>query len=166
MPGYGHFSLKPQLLLLELIVLNFDELSVFTNLKRAANTFYRSKGEQEPFNIDDAYTGSGGVVRVKPDEYYGKGFATAAGNYLERRKQAVNADEILRALETGGFDFDAAGWKDVAGRGRTVAASLAKNTAIFHRLPSGTFGLKKWYGDAIEKKKAKKADAPLEDAEG
>lgn len=136
-----------------------------TNLKRAANTFYRSKGEQEPFNLDDADTGSGGIVRIKPDEFYGRGFATAAGSYLERRKQAVNAEEILRALEAGGFDFDAAGWKDVAGRGRTVAASLAKNTAIFHRLPSGTFGLRKWYGDAIEKKKAKKNGAVEEEKE-
>jgi hypothetical protein len=139
-----------------------------TNLKRAANTFYKSKGEPEPFIIDDSDAGGAGVVRIRPDEYYGKGFATAAGNYLERRKQAVSADEILRALESGGFDFEAAGWKDVAGRGRTVAASLAKNTAIFHRLPSGTFGLKKWYGDAIEKKKAKKAETTngANDADG
>jgi hypothetical protein len=133
------------------------------NLKKAANTFYRSKGEPEPFTIDDPESATGGVVRVRPDEFYGKGFATAAGNYLERRKQAITADEVLRALEQGGFDFDALGWKE-ENRSRTVAMSLAKNTAIFHRLPSGTFGLKKWYGEAIEKKRARKSNGETEQA--
>lgn len=41
--------------------------------------------------------------------------------------------------------------------------SLSKNTAIFHRLPNGMFGLKKWYGEAIEKKKSKKSEAEGED---
>lgn len=129
------------------------------NQKRAANTFFREKGDPEPFVIDDPDATAGPSLRIKADEYYGKGFATAAGDYMERRKTAVTHEEVLRALEQGGFDFDAAGWKDVAGRGRTIAMSLAKNTAIFHRLPSGTFGLKKWYGTAIEKKKAKKGEA-------
>ena len=40
-----------------------------------------------------------------------------------------------------------------------------RHTAIFHRLPSGSFGLKKWYGEAIEKKKGKKADATGNDAD-
>ena len=129
------------------------------NQKRAANTFFRGKGEAEPFVIEDPDAAVGAALRIKADEYYGKGFATAAGNYMERRKTAVTHDEVLRALEQGGFDFDAAGWKDVSGRGRTVAMSLAKNTAIFHRLPNGMFGLRKWYGDAIDKKKSKKGDA-------
>ena len=127
------------------------------NQKRAANTFYRAKNEPEPFVIDDP-DATAGTLRIRPDEYYGKGFATAAGNYLERRKQAVTAEEMLKALEQGGFDFNAIGWKE-ENRARTVAMSLSKNTAIFHRLPSGTFGLKKWYGEAIEKKKSKKAEA-------
>lgn len=79
------------------------------------------------------------------------------GNCVVRtRKVAVTHDEVLKALEQGGFDFDALGWKK-DNRARTVAMSLAKNTAIFHRLPNGMFGLKKWYEEAIAKK-AKKAE--------
>ena len=122
------------------------------NQKRAANTFFRERNEPEPFAIDDPDAGA--FLRIRPDEDYGKGFATAAGNYMERRKVAVTHDEVLRSLEQGGFDFEAIGWKK-ENRSRTVAMSLAKNTAIFHRLPNGMFGLRKWYKEAIEKKKAK-----------
>ena len=128
------------------------------NQKKAANTFFRGKGLPEPFVIDDPDASVGTNLRIRPDEYYGKGFATAAGNYMERRNHAVSHEDVLKALEQGGFDFDAIGWKD-ENRARTVAMSLAKNTAIFHRLPNGLFGLKKWYGDAIDKKKAKKGEA-------
>lgn len=131
--------------------------SELDNQKKAANTFFRGKGLAEPFVIDDPDAAVGATLRIRPDEYYGKGFATAAGNYVERRKSAVTHEEVLRALEQGGFDFDAINWKP-DNRARTVAMSLAKNTAIFHRLPNGMFGLKKWYGDAIDKKKARKAD--------
>jgi hypothetical protein len=130
------------------------------NLKRAANTFYRSKELPPPFpdaDGDEAATVSG-PLRVRADEFYGKGFATAARLYLEKRKQAVPGEEIFRALESGGFDFAAVGWQE-GGRLRSVAMSLAKNTAIFHRLPNGMFGLKDWYPEAIERKgKGKKND--------
>ena len=129
------------------------------NQKKAANTFFRDRGLDEPFTVeeDEATT-----ARVRPDEYYGKGFATAAGDVMARRKQAITHEEVLRALTAGGFDFDALGWKE-ENRARTVAMSLAKNTAIFHRLPNGMFGLKKWYGDAIDKKKARKEEAAGKD---
>jgi hypothetical protein len=134
------------------------------NQKKAANTFFRDRGLPEPFVIEDAEAASG--TKVRPDEYYGKGFATAAANVMERRKQAITHEEVLRVLELGGFDFEAIGWKD-ENRARTVAMSLAKNTAIFHRLPNGMFGLKKWYGGAIEKKKARGREASRDgEAEG
>jgi hypothetical protein len=43
------------------------------------------------------------------------------------------------------------GWKD-ENRARTVAMSMAKNTAQFHRLPNGLFGLVEFYPDVIERK--------------
>lgn len=128
------------------------------NQKRAANTFFRERNEPEPFLVDDPDAAIGAALRIRPDEYYGKGFATAAGAYLERRKQAVIAEDVLRALEQGGFDFDAIGWRK-ENRLRTVAMSLAKNTAIFHRLPNGMFGLRKWYEDAIEKKRTRRSES-------
>ena len=129
-------------------------------LKRAANTFHRTKELPVPYpDADgDQPAGAGPGVRLRPDQYYGKPFAAAARDFLERRKQASSADEVLRALEDGGFDFEAVGWKD-DNRSRTVAMSMAKNTPVFHRLPNGLFGLSEWYPDAIERKKGKKDDA-------
>ena len=49
--------------------------------------------------------------------------------YLERRRQAVPAEEIMRGLEQGSFDFDAQGWAK-EDRLRLLALSLSKNTAI------------------------------------
>ncbi len=81
-----------------------------------------------------------------------KPLATAAQEYLERRKQACPAEDIMRGLEQGGFDFDVLGWKDEKHRLRNVAISLAKNTQKFHKLPNNTFGLIAWYDPAVIKR--------------
>jgi hypothetical protein len=91
---------------------------------------------------------------IRSDQFYGKPLASAASEYLERRKRALSAEEILKALEEGGFDFDAQGWKD-KDRLRLLASSLAKNTAKFHRLPNGSYGLLSWYDQAMLKRAAK-----------
>src|SRR5689334_4560386 len=52
------------------------------------------------------------VGAMRPDQFYGKPLASAAGEYLERRKQACPAEEIMRGLEQGGFDFENTGWKE------------------------------------------------------
>lgn len=79
--------------------------------------------------------------------------------YLERDKQAHPAEDILRALEQGGFDFRALDWGE-NDRGRILAISLAKNNVTFHKLPNNTFGLRSWYDDTILKRAEKKASAP------
>jgi len=92
------------------------------------------------------------VGPMRPDQFYGKPLATAAQEYLERRKQACPAEDIMRGLEQGGFDFDVLGWKDEKHRLRNVAISLAKNTQKFHKLPNNTFGLIAWYDPAVIKR--------------
>ena len=87
----------------------------------------------------------------RPDLYYGKPFATAAQEYLERRKQACSADDITTALEQGGFDFKTLAWKDKKNWPRLTAISLAKNNQKFHKLPNGTFGLLSWYPDVAKR---------------
>jgi hypothetical protein len=126
------------------------------NMKRAANTWFRGEGEEPPYPDADEAT-AGGPHRMRADLFYGKPFAQAAKTYLQMRKQAVPAEEVVRALEQGGFDFEGAGWKG-EDRLRIVSMSMAKNTAQFHRLPSGTYGLPEWYEEAITKKKAAKKD--------
>lgn len=96
------------------------------------------------------------VGAIRPDQYYGKPLAAAAGEYLERRKQACPAEEIMKGLEQGGFDFDATGWKQ-KDQLRMLAISLAKNNTKFHKLPNNTFGLLAWYDQAVLNKKPKEA---------
>jgi hypothetical protein len=70
------------------------------------------------------------------------------------------ADEILKGLEEGGFDFEPLGWKE-KDRLRSLSISLAKNTAIFHRLPNnGAFGLLAWYPE-VAKRKAEAEKVPV-----
>jgi hypothetical protein len=117
--------------------------------KRMINALRQRTG-QEPL-FPDAAVEQLGVGPLRPDQYYGKPLATAAQEYLERRKQACAADEILKGLEQGSFDFDALGWKE--NRVRSLAMSLAKNTKAFHRLPNGFFGLVSWYDEKTIRRK-------------
>ena len=94
------------------------------------------------------------VGAIRPDQYYGKPLASAAGEYLDRRKQACPAEEIMRGLEQGGFDFESTGWKE-KDRFRMLAMSLAKNNSKFHKLPNNTFGLLSWYDQAVIAKRTK-----------
>lgn len=129
-----------------------DALQVAINKKKQAiNAMYDSMGEQPPYEIEGESPIS---LTIRPDQFYGKGFATAASSYLKIKKQACSAQEIMDGLVRGGFDFP---WKD-EDQLRNVAISLAKNTQVFHKLPNGTFGLLEWYPDLKKKKQAKPDD--------
>src|SRR6185312_14552243 len=105
-----------------------QQLEDVADTKKMINSLRRRNGE-EPLYTDVTVEQAG---TVRPDQYYGKPFAAAAQEYLERRKQATSAEDIMRGLEKGGFDFDAVGWKE-KDRLRNVAISLAKNTQKFHK---------------------------------
>jgi hypothetical protein len=122
--------------------------------KRMINSLRASMGEPPIFGdvaVEHIGAGSG-----RPDEFYGQPLSTCVRLYLERRRQACAASEILTGLQQGGFDFDAAGWKE-KDRLRILAVTLAKNTKTFHRLPNNTFGLVSWY-DAKTLAAAKRSD--------
>lgn len=137
-----------------------SHLDEVVELKRAANAI--CKITNNPPLYPDADVDHGGVAPTRADAYYGKQFSTAAREYLDYRKRACSSEEILNGLEKGGFDFDALGWKGEH-RLRSVAMSLAKNTAMFRRLPNGTFGLNAWYQDApAPKRRGKKSDTSQE----
>ena len=126
--------------------------------KRTINMLLKMSGQQPLYTETD--NESSGAVRA--DQFYGKGLATSAAEYLAQRKQACQPEEILKALETGGFDFDVMGWQP-GDRLRSLAISLAKNTGTsgkFHRLKNGTFGLRSWYDEDFLKKVAAGADTP------
>ena len=97
---------------------------------------------------------------VRPDQFYGRGLTTCAAEYLAMRKQACQPAEILRALESGGFDFDMLPWAKTD-RLRSFSISLAKNTGSagkFHKLKNGSFGLRSSYDEDFLKKAAAAGD--------
>ena len=100
---------------------------------------------------------------IRPDQYYGKPFATAVREYLESVDSACVARQIIEGLTEGGFDFKAQGWEE-GSLLRTVSMMLGKNNKTFHRLPNNTYGLLRWYPE-IEKrnKKAKKQEIMAEE---
>ena len=116
--------------------------------KKLINMLHKSMGQAEPFADPSE---SSGIIR--PDQFYGKQFATAASEYLEMRKQACQPDEILKGLAEGGFDFDVMGWRETD-RLRSLSISLAKNNVKFHRLKNGSFGLRSWYDEDFLKRSA------------
>src|SRR5712692_9176687 len=120
--------------------------------KRTINMLLKMGGQNPQYAEDEDASSSS----VRADQFYGKGLATSAAEYLAMRKQACQPDEILRALAAGGFDSDLLGWKE-HDRLRSFSLSLAKNTGTagrFHRLKNGSFGLRSWYDEDFLKKAA------------
>lgn len=129
-----------------------EQLQAVGDTKRTINMLLKMSGQEALYpDADSERSGS-----VRADQFYGKGLATSAAEYLAMRKQACQPEEILRGLESGGFDFDVMGWQP-DDRLRSLAISLAKNTGSagkFHRLKNGTFGLRSWYDEDFLKKAA------------
>ena len=141
---------------IEVLLAKLDEqMRSVVELKKLINSLRAMNGEAAQFTDLDVSPSDGGPAR--PDMYYGKGPGTACREYLEWRKRACSAEEILKALGKGGFDFKAAGWAEEENRLRNLSISLAKNTSMFHRLPNGTFGLIAWYPEVAKRKSKEKA---------
>ena len=146
-----------------------------TDTKRLINMLCESVGM--PTLYDDADTeASASTMRLRRDQFYGRGISTAMREYLEMRRAGnqgpATVNEIYEALYDGGFKFES---KDAKNAKRGIRISLTKNTSIFHRLPDGRhFGLAKWYPDikdngapnGIATKKAAVSASSGEDVEG
>jgi len=95
---------------------------------------------------------------VKPDQYFNRPQATCVREILEQRKRQnpsfgpMSLNEIHSALKAGGYSFDA---RDDETAKRGLSISIAKNTALFARLPNDLIGLTDWYGGPKRKGKGK-----------
>src|SRR5438132_8921727 len=56
---------------------------------------------------------------------------------------AASVETIYQALKAGGYRFDT---KNEENARNGVRISLRKNSATFHKLPNGEYGLCSWYG--------------------
>ena len=138
-----------------------QKASELANLRRTVNLLCANLGEP-PIYADEQEPGTGSRA-ISAHEFYGKSPLVASRMYLEKVGEPVRVEEILDALARGGFDFEDQGW-DEKSRLRALAISLSKNTAIFHRLPNGTYGLIKWYPGKVAKKGKKAAQDDVEEA--
>lgn len=86
------------------------------------------------------------ATSIKPDTFYGKKMQTAAREFLEMRKRAdlgpAKPRQIFDALTAGGFQFET---KNETISVISLRSGLRKNSATFHKLPNGEYGLKAWY---------------------
>jgi len=91
-----------------------------------------------------------GITRT--DQFYGKPLASAVREVLNIRQNSnigpATVKEIYELLLEGGYSFDA---KDAQNAQRNLRISLAKNVALFHKLPNGRFGLVSWYPTVKDK---------------
>jgi hypothetical protein len=131
------------------------QMNQVADTKKMINSLLRRIGKEPQFPDEAAEQIGAASLRIRNDQFYGRALATSVEEFLENRKkttgdQACTPSEILAALEQGGFDFKAQGWKD-NDRLRSMSITLAKNPK-FHRLPNGTYGLMSWYPNVVAKK--------------
>jgi hypothetical protein len=109
-------------------------------------------GWQEKVEI--ALQPAGGRANVRPDEFFGMTYTTAAKAYLEKVRHAVSMDELLEALNRGGCTV---GGKDPK---KTLYISLVRDVRNFVPISgkSGYLGLRKFYPNlkAVNEKKNEK----------
>lgn len=141
-----------------------EVLTEASDLKKAINVMRKTIGLEALYQeeIEEVKTQS---FSLRPDEYYGMPLATAVKNILRAKKQATSAQEILDQLETGGFDFDTAGWKKNL-RLKNLAISLSKNRADFVPVPVNNenyYGLWEFYPEKKKDKNKKKVSNDTND---
>lgn len=109
----------------------------------------------EPLYANLATEDGGGVqLAIQADQFYGQAQATCIRQILEMRRALkqgpATVNDLYDALVLGGFAFET---KNEENAKRGLRISLTKNSAIFHKLPNGKFGLLEWYPNAKAAKK-------------
>jgi hypothetical protein len=125
--------------------------------KRMINLLATKMGDKPPFP-DAEPENIEGTISLRPDEYYGKTLGKSAQDFIRRANTACTLEQIIAGLVRGGFDFKLQGWTGGEGdRARALAAALSKNPDVFHRLPSGLWGLAENYPTATKRMDAERA---------
>jgi len=133
-PGLERFQAKLQ-----------SQMEAVRKTKIGINALY------EAFELPPPYTDvdeSKAATTISRGQFYGQPLATNVRTILEMRRAAnagpASIAEIHQALVQGGYAFEA---KDAENAKAGLRQSLRKNP-IFHRIPSGEWGLLAWYPNA------------------
>jgi hypothetical protein len=121
--------------------------------KETVNTLCGAVGRPPAYTVESA---AGTVpTQIRSDQFYGQPLAGSVRTILEMRRAqnlgAATNREIFDSLTAGGYEFDTKN-DDVAQK--SLRNSLAKNTALFHKLPNGQFGLLSWYPNVKKQRPA------------
>jgi len=126
--------------------------------KETVNTLCGAVGRPPAYALESA--SSAVPTQIRSDQFYGQPLAGSVRTILEMRRAqnlgAATNREIFDALTAGGYEFDTKN-DDIAQK--SLRNSLAKNTALFHKLPNGQFGLLSWYPNVKKPKQAQAAES-------
>jgi hypothetical protein len=113
-------------------------------------------GGQPPM-FPDTDEGAGlSLGGFRSDQFYGQPLTKVVRDVLSARKAAnlgaASVNQIYDAMTAGGYRFDASSDENAK---RALRISLTKNSAVFHKLPNGEYGLREWYPNIKDAKEAK-----------
>lgn len=130
-----------------------EQLANVAAIEQAINVILKSAGQAERYQ-QRSQEASASLTSIQADTFYGRGLSTVAREYLAMRRAAnlgpATVNEIYAALVQGGYKFDT---KSDDNARRVLRITLTKNSAIFHKLPNGSYGLMEWYPNAKAPKK-------------
>lgn len=142
-----------------------DQLAIARSTKQLINQLCLEAGMPARYSDAALNEKAGPNLKIKSDQFYGQPQATCIREILEMRRALdqgpATINEIYDSLVEGGFAFDTKN-DDNAKRGLRI--SIAKNSALFHKLPNGKIGMLEWYPKAKSAPK-KEAAAGNEGAE-
>jgi hypothetical protein len=143
-----------------------DEASL-RKKKETVNTLCGVVGRPPAYALESSATAL--PTQIRSDQFYGQPLAASVRTILDMRRAqnlgAATNREIFDSLTAGGYEFDTKN-DDIAQK--SLRNSLAKNTALFHKLPNGQFGLSAWYPNAKKQRTRlvlEEEDATEEDQE-
>lgn len=136
-----------------------------SRLKRTINDLCEMAGIPARFATTEPEVTAATLGSLRSDQFYGRPMATVVREYLELRKASnmdppATVNEIYNALLSGGFKFEASSEKNAKDG---LRISLAKNTAVFHKLPNSAWGLLEWYPNAKKKPSRQSSGNKTED---
>jgi hypothetical protein len=117
---------------------------------------------QPPMFADAELMNQSSPTGIRSDQYYGQALTSVVRQILKDRKAtglgAMSVADIHKAMVKGGYEFETANTDNAK---RSLRISLTKNSAVFHKLPNGDYGLREWYPN-VKDAKPKAADAIVE----
>lgn len=132
-----------------------------SGIKKAINQLLILSDQPVRYPDTDAEIITGKII-ISPDQFFGKGLATAVKDYLKMKRRAAPLEEIYKALKEGGYEFSG----DEKFRIRGLAISLRKNIQSFVYIKgSNSYGLVEFYREIPKEKKKRRRKEKVKEEE-